>query len=394
MTIQTPCPCCGHNNFFEVLSFPATPISGFFRKNAEDLLPNRDLIFEACFGCGLLRNRNFSSPLDYSNRPRPTARQLPDFRDHLLNLISSTLDKDDLILEIGSNDGCFLDFLQSEGFSNICGVEPSSELVRTSRSKGHRIFSAYFGTDLVGPLLAHFGPPKLVICRHTLEHVPDPFGFVQALRDILVPANGVALVEVPDSTAILDGVNFVELWDEHLFYFTPATMGLIMERNGLQISTQMTFKHLETRNILINATLGGGSFREISDTSLTSEANLWKEFSNRFCTLSNQIKKAICTAPKPIYIIGASHPQSNFVNFLNLGLSVDFMIDDDLAKVGKLPPINSHCVQIISSDDFLRHDQGGTLVLTAFGYLNWARQLSDIALSKGMSIIDPRSFVS
>lgn len=390
----TACPCCGHTDFFEILRFPASPVSGVLRSSPRDSIPVHELTFEVCAECGLLRNRNFISPPDYSLKARATVGQMPAFQERLLELIGAAAGKNELILEIGSNDGSFLDLLRTVGYTDICGIEPSNELVKTARSKGHRIVENYFGPDVVDTLLADFGLPKVVICRHTLEHVPDPKGFVRALRGLLAPANGVALVEVPDSTAILQGVNFVELWDEHLFYFTPQTLQLIMEQNGLRGSTQLVFDHLETRNLLVQVVPANQEARkeDVSCNVASSEAAVWKEFAHRFGNVTEQIKGAVLTAPRPVYMIGASHPQSNFVNYMDLGEAIDFMIDDDPNKIGRLPPVNSRSIRIISTDDFSREAQTGTLLSTAFGYPDWTRKLSELALSKGIRIVDPRKF--
>jgi SAM-dependent methyltransferase len=389
MNSNTTCPCCGHNNFFEILKFPTTPVSGVLRAFAESPLPVNELAFEVCTVCGLLRNSNYASPPDYLEKPRPTARQLPAYQECLLDQIGGLLSKDELVLEIGSNDGSFLDLLREKGYSNVFGVEPSSELVKIAREKGHRIVAEYFEPDLVETLLATYGAPKMVICRHTLEHVPFPGSFIQALRDLLAPENGTALVEVPDSTAIPEGLNFVELWDEHLFYFTPYTLRLLMKRSGLRVSDAMVFPHLDTRNILVRVIPGADIANQAEVCSDSSEAELWKSFSERFQIVSEQIRDAVQAQPGLIYLIGASHPQCNFVNYLGLESFVDFMIDDDPVKTGKLPSISSNSVRIITSEEFSDQPQGGTLILTAFGYARWTRKISDIAVSKGIKILDP-----
>jgi hypothetical protein len=389
---QLICPCCGQVDFFEVATFVDNPVSGVLRCSTSELLPSREFVVDACESCGLLRNRQFLAPPDYSGKPRATARQLPAYHNRLLGLIADVANKDDLIAEVGSNDGTFLDLLRDQGYTNIYGAEPSGELVKRAREKGHRVVAEYFDSDIVEALHTNFGVPKLVICRHTLEHVPNPGAFVQALRMLLASGKGSALVEVPDSTAIPEGVNFVELWDEHLFYFTPFTLQLLMERYGLKVVSEMVLPHLETRNILIHVTADGCSIDPENEAVSSGEVEMWSSFSERFRALSVRIRNATLAAPKPIYLMGASHPQCNFVNYLGLAPLVDFMIDDDPVKVGKLPPIDSDFVRVIASDEFSQQPPGGTLLLTAFGYANWTRQLSEVALSKAMTIIDPRSY--
>ena len=389
-TNQSICQCCGHDCFIEVVSFDRHPVSGILRSSIFDHLAIQELVFEVCESCGLMRNRMFSAPPDYSEKPRSTSRQLPSYHNYLLGLVGDLADEHDLIVEIGANDGTFLDLLREQGYINIYGVEPSDELVKCSRGKGHKIVADYFGQDIVGALIKDFGVPKLIICRHTLEHVPNPDIFVQALRGLLADGKGTALVEVPDSTAIPEGINFVELWDEHLFYFTPFTLSLLMKRHGLRIVSEMLLPHLETRNILFQVTSATSYDHSTENSAATNEVFMWRSFSERFQTISEQIRYVVRASPKPIYLIGASHPQCNFVNYLDLESFVGFMIDDDSSKVGKLPPVSSNSIQIINTEEFSLQAQGGTLILTGFGYQSWSQKLCDIACSKGLQVIDPR----
>jgi SAM-dependent methyltransferase len=388
--LDVACSCCGFHRFIEVVKFSDIPASGLLRISAEIPLTVRELGFEACINCGFLRNRNFASPPDYSERPRPTARQLPTYQDQLLDLIKKAAVKEDSVLEVGSNDGTFLDLLSKQGYTNTYGVEPSCDLVKLAREKGHRIVAEYFGPDIIDALLKDFGAPKLIICRHTLEHVPNPAVFVRSLRTLLVAGKGVALVEVPDSSAIPEGVNFVEFWDEHLFYFTPFTLKLLMKRHGLKVVSEVVLPHLETRNILLQVTSDACHDGLEENAVILSEISVWKKFSDRFRIVSEQIRNEVLAAQKPIYMIGASHPQCNFVNYLELASLVDFMIDDDPLKVGKLPSVSSTSLMIINSEEFSRQAQFGTLLLTGFGYECWTRKLCDLAGSKSLQIIDPR----
>ncbi len=369
--------------------FPGTPLSGVLRSSPQEPLPDLNLAFEYCAGCGVLRRRNQDSPPDYAGKPRATARQLPAYLDYLLSLIHDAADKTNVIAEIGSNDGTFLDLLCREGYSRSYGVEPSAHLAKTARSKGLTITEEYFGPEAVGPLLDRHGAPTLVLCRHTLEHVPDPLGFVRALAALLKPGEGTALIEVPDSAIIAERLSFVELWDEHLYYFTLRTLRRLFERSGLTVLSEAVFPHLDTRNILIHLSADEHPGRMSQTTADAQEVRMWASFSARFRQAAERIRGAIFALPRPLYLVGASHPQCNFVNYLGIEAVVDFMVDDDSAKVGRLPPIRSQTTRIISSEEFARRADRGALVLTGFGYPGWTRRLREIGAGKGLAILAP-----
>jgi len=389
--IDNGCPCCGSDVFREIVSFPAVPATGIFRSNRDEPFPESDLTFESCAGCSLLRRRDFAHPPDYSDKERPTGRQLPTYRDELLRAVGDLVDdRNDLVVEIGSNDGTFLQLLRDEGYTNLVGVEPAVELAETARRRGLRIETRYFGPDAVPPLIDRYGSPRAVVCRHTLEHVPFPRQFVAGVRDLIAPARGSALIEVPDSTAIAQQLNFVELWDEHLYYFTPYTLRLLLERNGLSVRHHRSFPHLDTRNLLACSSLADG-IQGAARPANGAQTEDWAAFATRYARLAARLREEISTAPRPLYVVGASHPQCNFVNYLGLGPVVDFMIDDDGAKNGRFPPLHGSRASIISTGKFVDAAAVGSVVLTGFGYPGWMRRIAEAAAGKNMRIVDPES---
>ena len=102
---------------------------------------------------------------------------------------------------------------------------------------------------------------------------------------------------------------------------------------------------------------------------------------------------ALTHALGPVYAIGASHSQANLVNYAGVGKLVDFFIDDDPAKVGFFPPVTDASNAIISSVQFEACASGGTLVKTGFGYEEWTQKLCSLALSRGMTVLDPKRFI-
>lgn len=387
-----PCPCCGYLKFFEVVGFKNIPASGIFRSRPDEDIVTGNLHFDACSACGLLRRRDFESPPDYTDKPRPTDKQLPTYRDDLLKVIAGLAGEDDLIAEIGSNDGTFIRLLQDHGYTNIFGVEPAVALAESSRKSGLRVQSGYFGPAIVRSLLAEYGDVRLAICRHTLEHVPFPGSFVAAIRDLLVPGRGRALIEVPDSVVITDWFNFVELWDEHLHYFTGPTLDLLLRRYGLAVEQEATFLHLDTRNLLVQVSVADATVPTMPPWPNLEGVAKWSDFSRRFHLFADCFRKEAVNFPRPIYLIGASHPQCNFVNYLRIGESVDFMIDDDPGKSEKYPPIHGPGARIITTEQFFAGPNGGTIILTGYGYPGWTNKVVEKATEKAMMIVDPKSF--
>lgn len=365
-----------------------------FRADSTEPLEAAPLAFELCGSCGLVRQDGLRVPRDYTNVQRPTARQFPAYGDALLaKLQALRIAPDDLIIEIGSNDSFFLERLRSAGFERLVGVEPSRWLAEEAVARGFLVLNDYFAAGTVARLLAGGGQARAIICRHTLEHVPEPLAFLTALRECLDPKQGIALVEVPDGAVIPEQMNVYDFWDEHLHYFCEANLVRLVERAGMSVQEVEVQPHLDTRNLLVWCTARPeGGTTEPSEEAPAVVA-LWREFAADWKAYRSRLIVALTRAPHPLYLLGASHRQYNFANYAHIGALVDYFIDDDPAKIGRSPPLAGGHPSIISTAEFEATARAGTVLKTSFGYPQWTARVCEHAASQGMGTVDPHELV-
>jgi hypothetical protein len=389
------CHCCNGSGFKSLVDFANLPVTGIFLPSLSLALPKMDLGIELCTNCGLVRQKPGSGPRQYVEVTRSTSLQFPAYVHALIaKLKEEGIEQDDLVLEVGANDGLFMSALRDAGFNYLVGVEPSQDLAAAAQGRGHTVVCDYFGPDLVPALLAEHGAAKAVICRHTLEHVPAPDAFVGALAQCLDGDQALALVEVPDGSAIPDLLNVYEFWDEHLFCFSQNNLTRLLQRAGLEVVETDLQPHLETRNLLAWCKKARPpQFEQPLGQQDADCVALWQSLPARWEEFKFGFADALSNAPGPIYAIGASHSQTNLVNYAGVGQVVDFFIDDDTAKVGLFPPVAETRNAILSSEQFEASAQGGTLVKTGFGYEKWTQKLCSLALTRGMTILDPKNYI-
>jgi methylation protein EvaC len=377
-----------------LLDFAGVPLTGLFRKSADVAFPRIDLGFELCIQCGLVRQKADSIPREYVEVTRSTSLQFPAYVHALIGkLKASGVGQDDFVLEVGTNDGLFMSALREAGFNNLLGVEPSQDLAEAARARGHKVVCDYFGPELVPTLLAQHGPARAVICRHTLEHVPQPAAFVNALAQCLDGEQALALVEVPDGSAIPDLLNVYEFWDEHLFCFSQNNLKRLLQRSDLEVIETEIQPHLETRNLLVWCKKAKTAAVQPFGPQDADCVALWQSLPARWDAFKLGFAQALSKTPGPVYAIGASHSQTNLVNYAGVGKQLDFFIDDDAAKVGLFPPVAETRNAILSSAQFEASAKGGTLIKTGFGYEKWTQKLCALALARGMSVLDPKEFI-
>jgi 2-polyprenyl-3-methyl-5-hydroxy-6-metoxy-1,4-benzoquinol methylase len=136
------------------------------------------------------------------------------------------------LLDVGSGIGTFVNEMRQNGW-NANGLEPDADARKAARQ--------LYQLDLADTREFYQLSPDnfdAITLWHVLEHVHDLTGYVQQLKAIL-NKNGKLFVAVPNYTS-LDAKIYREYWaaydvPRHLYHFSPQSMKVLMEKNGLKI---------------------------------------------------------------------------------------------------------------------------------------------------------------
>lgn len=144
-------------------------------------------------------------------------------------------------LEIGCSSGFFLEELQSRGFQEVHGFEPSLEAKQmASPSVRDRIHTEFF-TEKAFPDDTF----DLICCFQTLDHVSDPMAMLATCRRKLRPG-GLLYIIVHDSDGLqarLFGEKSPIIDVEHVYLFNPRNLTMAVEMAGYE-----TLKSFPIRN--------------------------------------------------------------------------------------------------------------------------------------------------
>ena len=87
------------------------------------------------------------------------------------------LEKDDLVVEIASNDGSLLKCFQKYNVRTL-GVEPAMNIAQIANDSGVETIGKFFNSDEADELRELYGKAKVVIGNNVLAHVDDAHDFL------------------------------------------------------------------------------------------------------------------------------------------------------------------------------------------------------------------------
>jgi SAM-dependent methyltransferase len=143
------------------------------------------------------------------------------------------LDRSSLVVEIASNDGYLLQYMEAGGIPCV-GIEPTAGTAAVAVSKGIETLVRFFGKDLAGEFVAERGQAHLVVANNVLAHVPDLNDFVAGIAALLAPA-GTLTVEFPHLLELVANRQFDTVYHEHYSYFSLHAVRRVFAAHGLRI---------------------------------------------------------------------------------------------------------------------------------------------------------------
>lgn len=271
-----------------------------------------------------------------------TYNEPEDHLDEIADFISQTISSNSKICGVSFKDDTLLKRLENSGFRNQIRIK----LEDLGKETG--------GVETVQYCLTHKkaenivkinGKFDLIIARHILEHAYNIQEFVDILKSMLTD-NGIIVFEVPDYTKSIEMLDYSSIWEEHLVYFTPATIQLFLSKNGLKINHLKVCPY-PSENVIVIFTQKGESEYSIPGKTIIQEIDRAEKFAFKYKTTKENIKKYLSCKTR-IAVFGAGHSACFLVNSFELKDQIDYFIDDDINKQGLFMP-GSH-ILIVGSN--------------------------------------------
>src|SRR3989344_3799266 len=237
------CRICGNTNLTPIFDLGQQEFTGVFPKTNTENVPKGPLTLVKCHGaadrvCGLVQlGHFFDKNLLYGNNYGYLSGLNSSMVDHLKNIAKISqkhvvLKNNDLIIDIGSNDGTLLNFFSPDKLT-LVGIDPTAFKFKKNYKKGIYIYSDFFPSRKFKMKFRN-KKAKIIYSIAMFYDLDKPYDFVKEIYESL-DEKGIWVLEQSYLPEMLDQLAYDTICHEHLEYYALKQIKWIFDRVGLKI---------------------------------------------------------------------------------------------------------------------------------------------------------------
>ncbi len=373
------CRACDSSNLLLFLQLGPTPVpNGFLkvhRHRAEKFYP-LDVCFFFFFG--LVQLAHVVSPKvmfkNYVYIPSTSETMRAHFAALAKKAVKkSGAQKEDLVVDIGSNDGTLLKAFQTLGVRTI-GIDPAENLARKANQEGIKTICDLFTLKLAKQIKKTEGKAKIITGTNVVAHVHDLHNFFEGIK-VLLSEDGLFICEFPYLVNLIEKIEFDTIYQEHLSYFSITPFDRLLKRHNLCLT--------DIQRIPVH----GGSVRvfvskkpikqdkeikrllEVEKKKGILNAETYLKFRRKVDKVRHELVQLLWDLrlkKKKIVGYGASAKGNIILNYCRIGPeTLDYIVDSIPYKQGKYTP-GMHI--LIYPEEKLLEDQPDYTLLLAWNF--------------------------
>lgn len=355
------CRICGSKELKKIVKIGKQPISSVFYKKKFNSLKKFSLDLFKCKICSLVQ---FAKSIPVNQMYGKTYGYQTSISklmiDHLKNKVNNFkkknfIKKNSSILDIGSNDGSFLNLLHNS--NQLVGIDPSSEKFKKNYKKNiHRIDNFFSKQNIENYLRKKKlknNKFDLITSFAIFYDINDPNFFCEQIYDLLT-TNGFWVVEFSYLPLMLKNLTYDQICHEHITYYSFKVFNSLIKKHRLKV-VDLSLNEINGGSIEVICTkksnkcfINKKKINEVLKDEKLINDNSFINFNKRInqvkLNLNNFLKK---NKNKKIIGYGASTKGNIVLNHCNINnKKLKFICDDNKIKYGMFTPGSN--IKIIS----------------------------------------------
>lgn len=348
------CRGCGSRELDLVFALKPTPIGDAFvaKERLNEAQPSYPIDMFMCRQCGLTQLLDVIDPdVLYGDYLYVTGSSF-GLTEHFEGYAKEVVDRcrlspGSLVVDLGSNDGTLLRPFKRLGMK-VLGVEPAPHIAAEATRTGVPTYGEYFTPDLAKRIVAEHGHAKVVTANNVFANIDDLRPWVAGINELLA-ADGVFIFESFYLADLVKNMVFDFIYHEHLTAFSVRPVRALFEGVALElVSAQRVATKGGSLRYFIQRRDGplanDGSVAEL--LSLEERVRLYDkqtyvDFAARIDRLKKQTREFLekaKAAGKTVAGFGASITGTTLIYHFEIGDYLDYLVDDNPAKLGRFSP--------------------------------------------------------
>lgn len=234
------CQICNEKKLVKLLTLGHLPVVQEYLSKSKlgDLEVTYPLNLCRCIYCGLVQ-------IDYIVDPKVVFPDTYPYRTGLTNMLIKNFEslaenlmtkgyvkKDELIIDIGSNDGTLLKPFKNMGM-RVLGVEPT-DAAKTANKNGINTIQKYFDQKIVTDIIKKFGKAKIITATNVFAHINDTRSLVKNIAK-LMDKDSIFVSESQYLVDIIEKLEFDTIYHEHLRFYSLKPLIKLFKMAGMTI---------------------------------------------------------------------------------------------------------------------------------------------------------------
>ena len=233
------CRVCKSKDLEPVISFGKVPLANNLMDDLNQKVETFPLELFKCNSCN-------NCQLSYNVDPRLmfdhylyTSSTSKSFVEHFDNAAEKyikeyNLNKDDLIIDIGSNDGIGLRKFKELEF-DVLGIEPAKNISEIANKNGITTINSYFNTDAIKIINEKYRKPRIILASNVFAHSNDLLEIATSVMNLL-DDDGVFIIEVQYLVDTIKDLTFDNIYHEHYNYWSVIALQNLFNQLDYNIS--------------------------------------------------------------------------------------------------------------------------------------------------------------
>lgn len=368
------CLLCDAEDFEkEIISFDKTPLANEFvsKPQKQELYP---LTLIQCKNCQHLQLKEIVNPnklfKHYVYVSGTSDVFVKHFADYALS-ISKYFNPNDLVIDIGSNDGTLLSCIKSvDPKVRVLGIDPAEEIAAEVNKQNLTTICDYFNQKTMEHIKDKYGLAKIITCNNMFAHAEDLLAIIQDVKSLLTD-DGYFIFEVSYAMNMLKNFYFDLVYHEHIHFHTLTALSSFLEYYGLPIvKVEEVNTHGGSIRVYCQKSCNqiDSKYLELLNYEKENLLNYIENFQNKVISFKNTFKNKINELHllnKKIVGFGAPAKLTTLMYHSELTNQISYIIDDSDWKQNLYTPgLN---IPVVSSD-ILNNEVPDYIIIFAWNF--------------------------